>query len=110
MLILLFVLIFCYFFRICARRGVEILFEQPGKIVDGTKAQHVCGLADRILALPDQLLAFLELDVEQIIFGRGIQMSFEQRLKRGARDVKLMAYFLDSDRLGDPFVHIRKDF
>ena len=70
--------------------------------MDRAKSQHICNFTDRILILSYQLLAFLELDVEQIIFGRGIQMSFEQRLERGARDVKLMAYFLDSDRLGDP--------
>lgn len=84
MLILLFALGFSYFFRICARRSVKIFFKQPGKIVDGTKAQHICDLTDSVLALAYQLLTFLELDVEQIILRRGIQVSFEQRLQRGA--------------------------
>ena len=84
MLVLLFALGFSYFFRIRARCSVEIFFKQPGKVVDGTKAQHICDLTDGVLTLAYQLLTFLELDIEQIIFRRGIQVSFEQRLQRGA--------------------------
>ena len=84
MFILLAILVFRYLFCICARCGVKILFEQPGKIVDRTKPQHICDFADRVLILTDQLLTFLELDIEQIIFGRGIQMGFKKRLQRGA--------------------------
>ena len=84
MLILLLTLALCYFSRICAGSSIEILFKQAGKIVDRAKSQHICDLTDRVLILADQLLTFLELDIEQIILWRGIQMSFKQSLQRGA--------------------------
>ena len=80
MLVLLFALGFSYFFRIRARCSVEIFFKQPGKVVDGTKAQHICDLTDGVLTLAYQLLTFLELDIEQIILWRCIKVSFKQCL------------------------------
>ena len=80
MLILLLTLALCYFSRICAGSSIEILFKQPGKIVDRAKSQHICNFTDRILILSYQLLAFLELDIEQIILWRCIKVSFKQCL------------------------------
>ena len=68
----LFILVFRDFSEICTRRSIKIFFEKPRKVVDRTKAKHICDLADRVLILTDQFFALLEFDVEQIVFWRGI--------------------------------------
>ena len=106
----LFILVFRDFSEICTRRSIKIFFEKPRKVVDRTKAKHICDLADRVLVFTDQFLALLKFDIEQIILRRCIQMSLEQRLKRRAGYVKFVADLFNSDRFGDSFIHICKDF
>ena len=57
-----------YFLDIGAWCDVEILFEKSGKIMNGAKTKHICDFTDRILVFPDQLFAFLQFDIEQIVF------------------------------------------
>ena len=78
--------------------------------MDGTETKHVGDLAYCILVFTDQFLALLQFDIEQIILRRSVQMCLEQRLKRRTGYVEFVADFFYSDRLGNPLIHIRKDF
>ena len=40
--------------------------------MDGAKAQFISNLADRILIFPNELLALLQLHIQQIVLGRRV--------------------------------------
>ena len=71
-----------------------------------TESQHIGYLADRILVFADQFFALLQLDVQEVVLGRTVQMSLEQSLQGRAGDKELMADFFYRNGFCYMFVHI----
>lgn len=64
-------------FCIIAWSDAKFLFEFTGEVMYGGKAEHGGDLRDRMCALFDQQLSFIELQVADILFWSNFQILFE---------------------------------
>ena len=70
------------------------------------KTKHISNFTDGILAFPNQFLAFLQLNIEQIAFRGVVQIHFKQGLQRGTGHKKLVTNLLDGNRFCYLFFHV----